>query len=269
MKKLVFFVGITLLFCQIFISTANAQTPPRNPALDETFTVRLGPFWANLDASVKAKGYDLKADENLDAGDIAFSAYGLWRITERFRMEVGYSGFSKETTETLGSNINTGSITIPAGSSLSSSFDTEVLRLALGFSFLRGDSYEAGVDLGVNYTTLKQSFGANVPGIGSKEITPYDISAPLPVIGLFFNYAFTDKWYLTTRAGMFSFVEVGDYDGTIYDVFGAIEYRPWQHFGLGLAYTYTSADLTVTDNGNKYDVEYDYSGPLLYFVFGF
>lgn len=265
--KLIVKIGIMLLASQLFILSAYAQA--RNPALDETFTLRLGPFWANLDTTVKASGYDFKFDENLDAGDINFAAFGQWRITERFRLEIAYSGLDKEDGETLANDIDLGSITIPAGSGLYHNFETEVLRLALGFAVFRGESYEAGIDLGVNYTTLKQSFGATVPGLGSEEFEAYDVSAPLPVIGLFFNYAFTDKWYLTTRAGMFSFVEVGDFDGTVYDIFGAVEYRPWQHFGLGLAYTYTSADLTITDNNNKFDIEYSYSGPLLYFVVGF
>jgi hypothetical protein len=267
--KLFLFAGVTLLLCQLFISTANAQTQLMNPALDETFTFRLGPFWANLDTTVKAEGYDLKVDEGLDAGNVNFSANGLWRITKRLRLEVAYSGFDKEKSLTLGSDINIDSITIPSGSTIYANVETEVLRLALGFAVFRGDSYEAGIDLGVNYTTLQESFGASVSGIGSREIEAFDVSAPLPTIGLFFNYAFTDKWYLTSRAGVFSFVEVGDYDGTVWDVFGSIEYRPWQHFGLGLAYTYTSADLTVTDNNRKFDIEYDYSGPLLYFVVGF
>ena len=57
--------------------------------------------------------------------------------------------------------------------------------------------------------------------------------------------------------------------GTIFELFGGIEFRPWQHFGIGLAYTLSATDLTISNNNNKYDVDYDYSGPLLYLVAGF
>jgi hypothetical protein len=68
---------------------------------------------------------------------------------------------------------------------------------------------------------------------------------------LFFNYAFSEKWYLATCAGVFTLVGVGDFDRTVWDVFAGIEYRPWQHIGLGLAYIHNSADLEVTNSGQN------------------
>ena len=73
---------------------------------------------------------------------------------------------------------------------------------------------------------------------------------------------------MTSHFGAFAF-EIGDVDGTIFDFFGGIEYRPWQNAGIGLAYIYTTADLTITDDGVEYDIEYDYNGPMLYLVVGF
>ena len=264
--KLLISVGIVVLTVQFIAGTAISQI--RNPALDETVTLRLGPFLANIDANVKADGQDLSMDNGIETSDIDFSVYGLWRITERIRFEAGYSGIDKESNDTLGADINIGSINIPAGLSLDGKFEANVLRMALGYAFYRGDTSEFGLDLGVNYTTLKESFRLNSPGLPSIEVTALDVSEPLPTIGLFFNYAFSPEWYLTSRAGVFSF-DIGDIDGTIFDFFGGVEYRPWQHVGLGLAYTYNSADLTITEGNNKADIEYDYNGPLFYLVVGF
>jgi len=72
----------------------------------------------------------------------------------------------------------------------------------------------------------------------------------------------------TSRLSAFAF-DVGDMDGTIFDLFGGLEYRPWKNAGLGLAYIYNAADLTISDGGVKADGEYDYNGPLLYLVVGF
>ncbi|MCK5516848.1 MAG: hypothetical protein KAI39_08240, partial [Desulfobulbaceae bacterium] len=239
-----------------------------NPTLDETVTLRMGAFWANFDATVKAYGQDFNQDESIDAGDVDFSISGLWRITPRLRLEAGYTGISKESTESLDAATNVGSLTIPAGLSLNSKFETEVLRLSLGYAFMRSDSSEFGVDLGVNVTSIKESFRANIPGHSGINITTFDVSEPLPTIGLFFNYAFSSEWYFTSRFGAFAF-DIGDIDGTIFDAFGGVEYRPWQNVGFGLAYMYNSADLTITDGGIKTDIEYDYNGPLLYLTVGF
>ena len=258
--------GIVLLASQFLVLAATAQD--RNPTLDETLTIRLGPFLANFNATVNAFGHDLKVDENLTTDDTNFAIFGLWRITPRWRLEAGYSGINTSTSEGLEESINIGSLTIPAGLSLDGEFETEVLRLAVGYAFMRGDSSEFGVDLGVNYTTIKESFRVSIPGSQGSEINSLDVSEPLPTIGLFFNYAFTPELYMTTRFGAFAF-DIGDMDGTIFDLFGGLEYRPWQHAGIGLAYLYTSADLTITDSGVKTDIEYDYSGPLLYLTVGF
>lgn len=128
--------------------------------------------------------------------------------------------------------------------------------------------YEFGVDLGINITSVKESFRATIPGVGPVGLTTLDVTEPLPTVGLFYNYALSEKWYLTSRAGLFAF-DIGDIDGTIYDIFGGIEFRPWEHVGFGAAYTYTSADLTITESGVKTNIEYDYNGPLLYIVVGF
>ena len=264
--KLYITLGVVLLIS--LFSTGAAMAQAQNASLNDTVTLRLGPFWANLDATAKAYGQDLKMDENIDTSDIDFSAYGLWRITPKLRLEAGYSGINKEISESLDTDINLDPITIPAGTHLDEKFETQVLRMAIGYAFVRSESSEFGVDLGVNYTTIKQSFAVQSPGFGNVEFTSLDVSEPLPTIGLFFNYAFSPDWYLTTRAGVFSF-DMGDIDGTIFDFFGGVEYRPWQHVGLGLAFTYNSADLTIKEDIHDVDIEYDYGGPLLYLVFGF
>jgi len=264
--KYAIIVGTLLLTSQLFITAAMTQD--RNPALDETITLRFGPLAASFDATVKAYGQDLKSDESLDAGDVDFSVTGLWRITDRWRMEAAYSGIEKNSSAGTPADITIGSVTIPAGFALSSDFETSVLRVAAGYAFVRNDTTEFGVDLGVNYTTVKQSFGVKVPGSPAIKDSVLDVSEPLPTIGLFFNYAFNSKWYLTTRAGAFAF-DIGDIDGTIFNVYGGVEYRIWENFGLGAAYMYNAADLTITDGNVKADIEYDYNGPLLYLVVGF
>lgn len=113
----------------------------------------------------------------------------------------------------------------------------------------------------------ENTFSFAIPGIGAGE-EGLDVSEPLPTLGVFFNYAFTPKWYLTSRAGFFG-LDIGDIDGTIFDVFGGVEVRPWKHFGVGLAYMYNAADIDIRDDNVDYEVEYDYNGPLLYLVGGF
>jgi opacity protein-like surface antigen len=264
--KLCVISGIILLASHLFVADATAQSG--NPALNESVTLRLGPLWANFDATVKAYGQDLEEDDSIDTSDMDFAISGMWRITSRLQLEAAYSGINKESSDFLDADINLGSMTVPAGLEIDSKFESQVLRLSLGYAFLRDESTEFGVDLSVNYTTVKQSFGATEPGTQEIKVTPFDVSEPLPTVGLFFNYAFSPEWYLRSNVGVFAF-DIGDIDGTIFDFSGGVEYRPWQHVGLGLSYIYTSADLTITDDNAKTDIEYDYNGPIFYLVVGF
>jgi hypothetical protein len=264
--KFVFFTGIILLASNIFVIAAIAQN--RNPTLDETITIRLGPLWSNFDATITTLGQDADTDTDIDADDIDFAVYGLWRITDRFRIEAGYSGIDKKSKIKMDDNFNLSQVTVPTGAEVKSKFKNEVARLAVGYAIMRGESSEFGLDLGVNFTTVKESLSVDVAGIEVAKENFLDVSEPLPTIGIFFNYAFNQKWFMTSRAGVFAF-DIGDIDGTIYDLWGGIEYRPWENFGVGFAATYYSADITVKDDRLETDLDYDYYGPLLYFVAGF
>ena len=245
---------------------AGAQSV--NRALDEDVTLRIGPLWADADATIKTPGEDSNLTEKLSADEVDFSFFALWRINPKWRVEASYSGIESTGSDTLDTDVDTGIGTIPAGLKLNGSFETELVRVAVGYVFSRTESYEAGVDFGINYTTVKTSLGATVPGLPTVDLASFDISEPLPTIGLFFNYGFTPKWYLNSRAGVFAF-DIGDIDGTIFEFGGGIEYRPWEPAGLGLGYFFNSADVTLSGSGQKTDVEWEYHGPLLYVVFGF
>ena len=264
--KLSFITGLVVLASNLWGIGAIAQD--RNPTLDETITIRLGPLWSNFDATISTFGQGVDTDTDLETDDIDFAVYGLWRITDRFRIEAGYSGIDKSSKISLNKYFNLSQVSAPTGAEVKSKFKNEVARFAVGYAIIRGDSSEFGLDLGINYTTVKESLAVNVAGNEVAKEEFLDVSEPLPTIGVFFNYAFTKKWFMTSRAGVFGF-DIGDIDGTIYDLFGSVEYRPWEHFGVGLGFTYYSADITVKDDVLKTDLDYDYYGPLFYLVAGF
>lgn len=267
MKVKLLIMTMALLSSQLFVTAATAQD--RNPALDENITLRLGFLWADFNANVTTQGgTEFDIDESMGANDVDFAMSGLWRITQRWRIEAAYSGINKSSSDGLANSFNIGSFNVPAGTSVEGDFETQVLRVAAGYAIMRNDTTELGVDLGVNYTTVKESLKVNVPGLSSAKFNTLDVSEPLPTIGIFFNHAFTSELYLTSHFGAFAF-EIGDVDGTIFDFYGGIEYRPWKNAGIGLAYMYTAADLTISDKGIKNDIEYDYNGPMLYLVVGF
>lgn len=263
----------TALTCAIglVMVSASAQAASTNPTLDDQLSLRFGPFFPSIDTSVKINNEDYDFESVLDDEATTGAISGLWRITRKLRLRFGYWAVNREESESLGQNESIGGITIPAGSSVSATFDTSYLYGSIGYSFVRTDTTEFGADLGLAALGLKSELGASIPGLGGTSFTAFDETYPLPTIGLYVDHALSPKWTISGRLAGIGLDIGDDFEGTVVEANAAVEFRPWQNFGLGLAYVYNSADATLKDvgAGNGLDVEWEYQGPFAYLTLGF
>lgn len=245
-------------------SLSNAQSI--NPGLDDTFQLRLGPFFADFETTVNIQGsaFDqeqLSDRETTAAGNIR------WRITPKFHFNIGYSKIDRDDTTTLNTSMPIGGLTVPAGTSLSQAYETSSLPIMLAYAFVKNPKTEFGVDAGVNITTIKNRVSISVPGTPTLTPINQDVTEPLPTIGLFWNQAFSPKWMFTARFGYMG-LEIGDLDGNFYNAHAAIEWRPWKNVGFGASYLYNAADGDITRGGTTTTFDYQYDGPFVYLMFG-
>ncbi len=247
----------------------SAQAASLNPTLDNRVSIRGGPFLASIDSKIRVQGQEFDLEDRLD-DDKTTAAIALdWRITSRLILSGGFSELSRDETVTASAPIPVGGLSIPAGSSAKIDFTTRNFDVALGYSFLRSDTTELGARIGVKVLTIEDKATFTLPGAPTVVLVDDDTTQPLPTLGAYLNHAFSPQWLITGRFGYFNF-DVGDIDGKITDLFGSVEYRPWQSVGLGLGYIYTDADVKVTDNNvTATDVDYQYKGPFAYVLLGF
>ena len=92
--------------------------------------------------------------------------------------------------------------------------------------------------------------------------------APLPNVSLSGGYLIADKVYLSGSLGFFS-LEYDNYDGSLFSARAAVEWRPWQHVGLGAAYQYVELDLEVEGDSKQEDYDFEFYGPVLFLSVGF
>ncbi len=136
-------------------------------------------------------------------------------------------------------------------------------RLSAGYSFVKNTQAELGGALGLHVTDFTMSLaGANV----AKRTG--DALAPLPTVGLYGSYALTPRWLLSGRADFFSFSH-HDYDGSLVNLVAGVDYRFTRNFGIGLGYRYVDYDLDVTKSSFSGNVQYEFSGPVLYLAGSF
>ena len=94
------------------------------------------------------------------------------------------------------------------------------------------------------------------------------MSAPLPGVGLRFDYAITPKLFL--RQGVeFFYLEYQNFKGHMTNSSIRLEYNAWKHIGLGIGYD--AFRLRIEAKGEDYpeidlkgSVEFEYAGILVY-----
>ena len=245
----------------LVLLSASAQAASTNPTLHDQFSIRAGGFNANIDTSVTIDGEKFNFEDVLDDNVTTGSITALWRISNKLRINFGYWAVTRDESDVLGSS----------GVTVGASFDTSYLYTAIGYSFIRSDTTEFGVDLGLAALGLESKLGASVPGVGNISFTAFDNTYPLPTIGLYVNQALSPKWSIAGRLGGIGLDIGDDFKGTVIEANASVEFRPWENFGLGLAYLYNSADATLNDvgRGDGLDVEWEFQGPVAYLTLGF
>ncbi|MDX2479085.1 MAG: hypothetical protein QNK24_01965 [Desulfuromusa sp.] len=118
-------------------------------------------------------------------------------------------------------------------------------------------------------STSIRALGLPLPGIsfqGTRSVlvritisfTAFDETYLLPTIGLYINQALSPKWSITGRLGGIGLDLGDDFKGTVIEANAAVEFRPWQNVGLGLAYMYNHADATLKNVGVGDGLEVDF-----------
>ena len=143
-------------------------------------------------------------------------------------------------------------------------FDTDIFRLSGGYSFIKNDTAELGIALGVARDRLPPLTRCERRRVRSRQTRWHRF----PTVGIYGSYALSPRWLLSGRVDYFS-LDYDEYDGSLVNAQAGIDYRFTRHFGIGLGYRYIDYDLTVTKPRFNGGVEYKFSGPMLYLVGSF
>ena len=77
-----------------------------------------------------------------------------------------------------------------------------------------------------------------------------------------------EKVYLSGHAGYFS-LKYDKYDGELFSIRGALEWRPWRNFGFGAAYQFVDLNLEVDGSSSQEFYDLEFYGPVLFVSAGF
>lgn len=271
--------GLSGLLLLILSATGHAQN--LNPRFGDTVTFSTGILFHNVDA-----GFGATLDDN-PAVDLSLNDLGVgddetvfwselsWAISPRWHWDLTYNAFDGDGFIEARTRGNFGEIEFDAGASLTSNLDVDVFITDINYNFLRTNRGLLGAGIGFHVTSV--DFGllaaVDVATEGgqfeqSVQSQTVDVLAPLPTLSITGGYRIFDKVYASADVGYLS-LNVDKYDGGIFSVRTQVEWRPWEHVGIGAGYQFIDLDLDV-DRGRveeRYDLEL--VGPKVFLSFGF
>jgi hypothetical protein len=243
-----------VLFASLTALAARAQTTvmeavPSHPALTDRFTFDLGAYYsrssteASLGPSGGGTGVSVNFEDTLGLEDRSLLGIGgfLWRISERWRLEVDYFNLSRDATRTLAESFTWGDETFNVGDTINSTFDFTDIRISGGYSFFKRRDKEVGAGLGFHVAKIKASI-ATTSGIAEGS----DVTAPLPVLNLYGMFALTNEWALRMRVDWLS-LNYDIYSGDVRNTSVDFLYRPFRNVGFGVGVRNLVLNLEIDD----------------------
>lgn len=285
---------LRILLCMVagLMATGNAIAAGPEDSLSTTPDQDFLP-WEK--GSVKAGGFLTAFDSNITLGlngaGISIDGESLlglestlvvWRAeamirpgrSRRHQFDFSYSSFNRSGTATLNEEIEIGDEILVPGTTIASVFDFDIYRLTYSYALLQDSRMRIAIGLGAYVIPLR--YGIDVQTTDSKRVVEFDdFDLPLPSLALRSEFQLVPRLFLNIEVNAM-YVEFSDFKGSLVDANIGLEYRPWKHLGLGLAYNPLSVHVESSEESNDYPgadflgaVDVNYSGLLLYAKYSF
>lgn len=215
------------------------------------------------DSDDLGRGTKIDLEDQLDLDDeiVAYRVDGYWRFFNRHRLELGYYDVSRDGERTLDEQIQFGDEVFDAGVTVESDFDFRVGKVAYAYSLIQNDQWDAALSLGVTAIQFKAAIEGEV-FVGNQSLNAgtetKETLAPIPVLGGRVWYAFADNWTARLKGDIFK-LDIGKYEGSLYDAELALDYDLTDAFGVTLGYNYVNIDVDKTGGDFDLSLGYDYS----------
>lgn len=267
----------TVMLVAVMAMTATFAAPASAQRADDKFYAKGGLFFSNLDSSIRidgsAAGTPIDLEKDFGLGSQKTAGFGLagWRFSEKWRVELEYFRLSRSGSTKIDRNVTVGNTVYPVNGTITSGLSTSIYRLAVGYSFVKGDGYELGADLGAHLS----DFSVFVEGTGSLNGAPATARretrsqlVPLPTLGLYGRYDLNDTFALVARADYFQ-LKIDKYKGSLVDLSAGVTARVTKNVGIGADMRYVDYGLRASAADFTGKIDYKFYGPFVYLDIGF
>jgi len=248
-------------FCQ--------EAIPDHPALRDKFYFALGAYFPRTTTSAELEsrtgvGTNIDFENTLGMKESKTVPMGMarWRTSERWRVEAEYFQLNRSGDKTIDRTINWGDQTFPVNSTVSSKFDFSDLRLSGGYSFFKTKDKEVGVALGLHVAGYDANLSGNFNGAPINSQSE-KLTAPLPVLSAYGQFALTDRWAVGGRMDRFA-LKYGKFSGNLTGIALDVMYQPFKNVGFGIGSRALALKVAAEDEGRKAEFKQTFQGPVLF-----
>ena len=236
----------------------------------DRFSLSLGVFVTDRDTDTQLDGTTTGSDINfekdlgLDSSDNVFRVDGYYRFNERHRVDFSLFDLSRSASTQIDRDLQWGDASYTINTVVDTDVDLKIYKAAYTYAFMRRDNGYLGFTAGLYVADTRSSISEQNLG----QATVGEVTAPLPVIGLRGEYAFSDHWSFRA-SGEFFALEYNDVDGSLIDLYAGIDYRVLDNISLGFGVNSVSIDVDATKTSFAGSIDWQYTGGLLFLKFNF
>jgi hypothetical protein len=264
--------------CLVLIfSSCYSQNPDNHPTdIKEApwhvdrFRLSAGVFVpiTNTDLQVGIKGQvsgtpvNLEKDLGYNQGQLTFLAAFQWRISRRSRLSFNYYNIPRNATHTLDKDIVFKDSTYHVNTSVNTYFNTAIYQVSYGYAILQKPEYELGVMIGAHVVGAKAGISLNGPNIGGSTSNSFGVTAPLPDLGIWGGYTFSDRFAVNLDIDYLA-LTIDNISGSIFAYNLIFMYRLLDRLDISLGYSGLNFKLDAVKKGVEGNFKWGYNGPSL------
>ena len=230
------------------------------------FSIKMDYVFANLDTKATFQINDgifsvslgLEDNFGLPGQKNFFTGSFSYRITPRSGIYALYYGINRQEVHIADQDYYFLDDTIPAGTSITSFFNTQVISAGYLLSILKNPDAYLGAYFNIYFMVLETGVYSNTSAIDTKV----ELLAPLPNFGLLVAFRLTNWMYLDGSIGFFS-LQTKDFGGAIHNYNVSLVFKPVRWLGINLSYKQFDVNVNFLSNNIKTVIDYNFRGPSL------
>ena len=275
MNKLPLLIGV-------LSSMLTSATAIAGNSIEDKHLFELGVFSQDADVTTVSTiepfppiEIDLINDLGMDDSSVSVNAMYRWRFAEKWSLSFRYQQLELDGEGSASKRFNFDGKAFLAGVIVKSDFSMKTYLVDVAYSLVRNDKWEVKVGAGIHSFDIETSISGlafltdgddNIVQANTRASA--DVLAPLPNLRFGAVHMINPKWEVNASVGWLS-LEIDNIDGkyTYFDI--GTEYRFTDRFGIGASYQLANIDVTSVDGDVVDKIDLEFTGPSIYFTYGF